>query len=197
MRIGLTGGIGSGKSTVAAMLVSHGACLVDTDAIARSLTGPGGAAMPALQAEFGSAVATADGALDRDAMRRLAFADAGARKRLEAVLHPLIGEQALREAEAASGRTVVFDVPLMSGASAWRHRADRVLVVDCSEAVQVARVARRTGWTEETARQAMAAQLSRPERRAMADAVIDNDHADLPLLQRQVDALWSLWNNRG
>ena len=197
MRIGLTGGIGSGKSTVAAMLVSHGACLVDTDAIARSLTGPGGTAMPALQAEFGSAVATADGALDRDAMRRLAFADAGARRRLEAVLHPLIGEQALREAEAASGRTVVFDVPLMSGASAWRHRADRVLVVDCSEAVQVARVARRTGWTEETARQAMAAQLSRPERRAMADAVIDNDHADLPLLQRQVDALWSLWNNRG
>ena len=197
MRIGLTGGIGSGKSTVAAMLVAHGACLVDTDAIARALTGPGGAAMPALKAEFGSAIATADGALDRDAMRRLAFSDAGARKRLEAVLHPMIGEQALREAEATLGRTVVFDVPLMTAASLWRRRADRVLVVDCSEAVQMARVARRPGWSEETARQAMSAQLSRPERRTLADAVIDNDHTDLALLQRQVDALWSLWNNRG
>jgi dephospho-CoA kinase len=196
MRIGLTGGIGSGKSTVAAMLVAKGACLIDTDAIARALSGPGGAAMPALEAEFGAAIARADGGLDRDAMRRLAFADSSARRRLEAVLHPMIGEQALREAAAAGDHTVVFDVPLMTGSSAWRQRADRVLVIDCSEATQVARVVRRPGWTEETARQAIAAQASRPARRAMADAVIDNDHADLARLQQQIDALWSLWNNR-
>ena len=196
MRIGLTGGIGSGKSTVAAMLVTRGACLVDTDAIARALTGPGGAAMPAIEAEFGAAVMRADGALDRDAMRRLAFADERARRRLEALLHPMIGEQALREANAAGDRPVVFDVPLMTASSAWRQRADRVLVVDCSEATQVARVVRRPGWTEDTARQAIAAQLSRPARRAIADAVIDNDGDDAARLQRQVEALWSLWNNR-
>lgn len=196
MHIGLTGGIGSGKSTVAAMLVQHGAALVDTDAIARRLTGPGGGAMPALVAAFGPSVATPDGALDRARMRQLAFTDAASRKRLEAVLHPMIGAEALREAAAADGEAVVFDVPLLAESSAWRQRVQRVLVVDCSEATQVERVSARPGWTAESARQAIAAQSPRAARRAIADAVIVNVGIDLAALKAEVDALWSLWNNR-
>jgi len=195
MHIGLTGGIGSGKSTVAAMLVQHGAALVDTDAIARRLTGPGGGAMPALVAAFGPAVATADGALDRARMRQLAFTDAASRERLESVLHPMIGAEALRDAAAAKGAPVVFDVPLLAESSAWRQRVQRVLVVDCSEATQVERVRARPGWTAESAQQAIAAQSPRAARRAIADAVIVNDGIDLAALKAEVDALWSLWNN--
>jgi len=195
MHIGLTGGIGSGKSTVAAMLVHHGAALVDTDAIARRLTGPGGGAMPALVAAFGPAVATPDGALDRPRMRELAFTDAASRKRLESVLHPMIGAEALRDAAAAKGATVVFDVPLLAESSAWRQRVQRVLVVDCSEATQVERVRARPGWTAESTQQAIAAQSPRAARRAIADAVIVNDDIDLAALKAEVDALWSLWNN--
>lgn len=195
MHIGLTGGIGSGKSTVAAMLVQHGAALVDTDAIARRLTGPGGGAMPALVAAFGPALATADGALDRARMRQLAFTDAASRKRLESVLHPMIGAEALRDAAAAKGAAVVFDVPLLAESSAWRQRVQRVLVVDCSEATQVERVRARPGWTAESAQQAIAAQSPRAARRAIADAVIVNDGIDLAALRAEVDALWSLWNN--
>jgi dephospho-CoA kinase len=196
LRIGLTGGIGSGKSTVASMLVRQGAVLVDTDAIARRLTLAGGAAMPALIAAFGAGIAAPDGALDRDAMRRLAFADSAARRRLEALLHPLISDEALREAEAASARAIVFDVPLLAASSAWRARVQRILVIDCSEATQVERVAARPGWSREAAAQAIAAQSSRAERRAIADAVIVNDGIDLAALEREVGAVWSLWNNR-
>lgn len=196
MRIGLTGGIGSGKSTVAAMLASHGATLVDTDAIARRLTAAGGGAMPALVAAFGPSVATDDGALDRNRMRELAFSDATARRRLEAVLHPMIGTEALREADASRAEIIVFDVPLLTESSAWRQRVQRVLVVDCSEQVQVERVGARPGWTAESARQAIAAQAPRAARRAIADAVIVNEGIDLASLQAEVDALWSLWNNR-
>jgi dephospho-CoA kinase len=196
VHIGLTGGIGSGKSTVAAMLVQHGAALVDTDAIAHRLTGPGGGAMPALVAAFGPAVATPDGALDRARMRLLAFTDAASRQRLEAVLHPMISAEAVREAAAADGATVVFDVPLLAESSAWRQRVQRVLVVDCSEATQVERVRARPGWTAESAQHAIAAQSPRAARRAIADAVIVNDGIDLAALKAEVDALWGLWNNR-
>jgi dephospho-CoA kinase len=196
LRVGLTGGIGSGKSTVAATLVGLGAALVDTDAISRRLTGAGGAAMPALIDAFGEDVAAPDGALDRDAMRRLAFADDSARRRLEAVLHPLIGAEALREARAATAHVIVFDVPLLAASSAWRARCDRILVIDCSEATQIERVAVRPGWTHEAAARAIAAQSSRPDRRAIADAVIVNDGIGLLDLQAEVQALWRLWNNR-
>ena len=196
MHIGLTGGIGSGKSTVATMLAGHGAALVDTDAIARRLTVAGGGAMPALVAAFGASVAAADGALDRDRMRQLAFRDASARRRLEAVLHPMIGVEALREAEAARADMIVFDVPLLTESSHWRQRVQRVLVVDCGEPVQVERVLTRPGWTAESARQAIAAQAPRAARRAIADGVIVNEGIDLAGLQAEVDALWSLWNNR-
>ncbi len=192
-RLGLTGGIGSGKSTVAALLVRHGALLVDTDAIARALTAPGGAAMPALQQAFGPACVGADGALDRAHMRQLAFGDATAKARLEGILHPLIGEQAQREAAQAAGRVVVFDVPLLAESRHWRERVQRVLVVDCSEATQIERVARRPGWTAEAAARVVAQQAPRERRRAIADAVLHNDGVSLAALEAAVAALWQHW----
>ena len=195
--IGLTGGIGSGKSTVARSLVACGARLVDTDAIAHELTMPGGAAMPALRAAFGADIQAADGALDRDRMRELVFADTQAKARLEAILHPLIGEEARRQAEQAAGRPVVFDVPLLGANSAWRVRVQRVLVVDCAQATQIERVARRPGWSEAMAQRVVAQQASRAERRTLADAVIFNDGLDLQALDSEVRTLWDLWMGSG
>lgn len=191
--IGLTGGIGSGKSTVAAMCVELGAYLVDTDAIARSLTAPGGAAMPAVAQAFGADFVATDGALDRARMRSLAFADAGAKARLEAILHPLIGAEAMRQAAVAAGRPVLFDVPLLTPQSAWRARVARVLVVDCAEATQAARVAARPGWNLTMAEAVIAQQIPRAQRRALADAVINNDCLALDALRAEVQALWRLW----
>ncbi len=192
MHIGLTGGIGSGKSTVAAMLVRHGATLVDTDAIARQLTQPGGAAMPAVAKAFGPSVIAADGGLDRAAMRALVFADATAKQRLEAILHPLIGAEAARQAQQAPG-VVVFDVPLLAESKHWRDRVERVLVVDCREATQLARVMQRPGWSPQAASAVIAQQASRAARRACADAVIYNDGLSLEQLALEVDALWRCW----
>ena len=191
--IGLTGGIGSGKSTAAQGLVALGAHLVDTDAIARALTLPGGAAISALAAEFGADALAADGALDREKMRRLVFADPGAKARLEAMLHPLIGAEASRRAAASGGRPVVFDVPLLTESSHWRARVDRVLVIDCDEATQAARVAQRPGWTEEVARRVIAQQAPRAARRASADAVICNEGLTIAQFQAELRALWALW----
>jgi dephospho-CoA kinase len=195
LKIGLTGGIGSGKSTVAAMLASLGAALIDTDAIARALTAAGGAALPALRREFGDAIFNADGSLDRAAMRSRAFADATVRQRLEAVLHPLIGAEAQRQADAANSAALVFDVPLLAESKHWRARVHRVLVVDCSIDTQIERVMARPGWTREAAANATAAQASREARRAIADAVIFNDGITLYELQAHTVALWRLWNN--
>lgn len=191
--IGLTGGIGSGKSTVAHLMQQHGAWLVDTDAIARALTAPGGAAMPALYSEFGSAACTPDGALNREYMRQRVFTQPDAKARLEAVLHPLIGIHARALAVEAGDRTVVFDVPLLTESSHWRQRVQRVLVVDCLEATQVERVAQRPGWTVEAARQVMGQQASRAQRRAIADAVVFNDGFTLEMLAVKVRALWLHW----
>jgi dephospho-CoA kinase len=191
--IGLTGGIGSGKSTVAALLVEFGAHLVDTDAISRSLTAPGGGAMPAVAQAFGPEFVASDGALDRAQMRERAFADAGAKAQLEALLHPLIGAEALRRASQAGGRPVVFDVPLLTPASAWRARAARILVVDCTEATQARRVAQRPGWNDALAQSVIAQQLPRAQRRALADAVIHNDGIGLDTLRAEVQSLWHLW----
>jgi len=192
-RIGLTGGIGSGKSTVAGFLVSEGATLVDTDAIARALTEPGGAAMPMVRATFGEAFVAPTGALDRQRMRELAFADPSIKERLEAILHPLIGTEAMAQATRTTGDVVVFDVPLMAESSHWRGRCDRIVVVDCSEQTQVDRVTRRAGWHEEQVRRVIAQQAPRSVRRAIADAVINNDEQPLSALQSAVHALWALW----
>ena len=197
LRIGLTGGIGSGKSTAAQVLAGCGACLIDTDAIARELTRPAGAAMAALASEFGAGALTPEGALDRDHMRRLAFADASAKARLEAVLHPLIGAEAQRQAAQALGRPLVFDVPLLAESRHWRARVDRVLVIDCPEAAQVARVAQRPGWTEDAARRVVAQQAGRAQRRAIADAVIFNHGLSLDAFAAEVSTVWALWTCAG
>lgn len=193
LQIGLTGGIGSGKSTVATVWVELGAELIDTDAISRALTLPGGAAIAALQAEFGEACIDRTGALDRATMRELVFSDPGAKARLEAILHPLIGQQAQAQAANSTRSVLVFDVPLLGERSHWRQRAARVLVVDCSTATQVERVSRRPGWTEASARQVVQQQASRERRRSLADAIIHNDGISLPSLTEQVQALWRLW----
>jgi dephospho-CoA kinase len=196
LAIGLTGGIGSGKSTVAAVLVDCGAVLVDTDAIAHSLTAPGGAAMPALADEFGADIIAADGSMNRDTMRARVFADASAKARLQAILHPMIGIEAQQRAAEARGRPVVFDVPLLAESSVWRQRVHRVLVVDCLEHTQVQRVMRRSGWAEDQVRRVIAQQASRAARCAIADAVIFNDVLSREVLADEVRLLWAWWMHR-
>jgi dephospho-CoA kinase len=194
LRIGLTGGIGSGKSTVAGLLAAHGAAIIDTDAIARRLTLPGGAAIAPIRGEFGDELIDAAGALDRDRMRALVFADTQARLRLEAILHPLIGIETERQAQQSAAAAVkVFDVPLLVESRRWRGIVDRVLVVDCSETTQVERVMQRAGWPEQTVRAVIAQQAARVSRLACADAVIRNDGITLPQLSAEVDALWARW----
>ena len=191
-RIGLTGGIGSGKSTVGRVLVACGAVLVDADAIARKLTAPGGAALTELASRFGAQVITADGAMDRDYMRQLAFSNPAVKEELEAVIHPLVGREALRQsgqAVAAGLACIVFDIPLLVESGRWRQQLDRVLVVDCREATQLTRVMARNGLARETVEKIMAAQAGRPQRLAAADICIYNDAltlAALELLVRQL-----------
>jgi len=195
--IGLTGGIGSGKSSVARVLVDCGAVLVDTDAIARALTLPGGAAIAAIGQAFGRDLIGADGALDRDRMRALVFADPGAKARLEGILHPMIGAEATQQAAAAGSRVVVFDVPLLAESGRWRQRVDRILVVDCEEDTQCRRVIQRSGWTEAAVRAVISQQATRRSRRAIADAVIFNDGIAPQALADEVRALWALWTKGG
>ena len=194
LRIGLTGGIGSGKSTVAALLVQHGALLIDTDAIARELTLPGGAAIEPIRTAFGVQFIEANGALDRSRMREHAFNDATAKRRLEAILHPLIGAETERRFDTSASPIAVFDVPLLveSGAG-WRRKVDAVLVVDCLESTQIERVVQRAGWTHDSAAAVVAQQVSRTARRACADAVIYNQDISLEELAAEVGALWQRW----
>lgn len=189
MHIGLTGGIGSGKSTVALLLAARGAVLVDADAISRQLTAAGGAAMPAIAAQFGAAFVAADGALDRDHMRGHAFAHPEARAQLEAIIHPLVQREATRQAAAAGEHTVVFDIPLLTASSHWRQRAQRILVVDCTPETQITRVMARNGLDRAAVTRIMAAQVSRPQRLALADAVVFNDGLTLAQLADTVNGM--------
>lgn len=199
MRVGLTGGIGSGKSTVGSMLAAQGAVLVDADQIARSMTGPHGAAMPAIRSIFGDAYVDATGALDRARMRALAFSQPGARAQLEAIVHPLVtlhSDEAAQHAAAAGAAVVVFDIPLLAESGRWPRRLDAIVVVDCLEATQVDRVVRRNGLTPEAVRGIIASQASRAARRAVADVVVMNDaDCTLEMLDariRQTAALFGL-----
>jgi len=186
--VGLTGGIGSGKSAAADRFGERGAAIVDTDLIARELTAPGGAAIPAIRAAFGADVITGDEGMDRDAMRTLAFSDPGVRRRLEAILHPLIRVASERRCQAAAAPYVVLVVPLLIESGDYPARCDRICVVDCPPETQLARVMARSGLDARQVRAIMEAQASRDARLARADDVIDNS-GDLTTLYAQVDRL--------
>ena len=191
-QLGLTGGIGSGKSTVAGMLAERGAAIIDADAISRATTAVGGAAMDAVRAQFGTDFVAADGGLDRARMRDLVFQDPTARQRLEAIVHPLVAAETERQAQVALAegkRWLVFDVPLLAESARWRDRVDKVLVVDCSPETQVHRVVARNGLGPDEVRRIIAAQTSREKRLAIADWVIVNEGLSLDELRHQVNAL--------
>lgn len=190
--VGLTGGIGSGKTTVANMFSARGASIIDTDSIAHVLTAPGGAAMPAIQAEFGAPFVTEEGSMDRARMRQYVFAEPTAKARLEAILHPLIRIETERAAAEAKGSYSIFVVPLLVESRGWKQRVSRVLVVDCSEETQIRRVISRSGIPEAQVRAIMAAQASRAERLAAADDVIVNDGDTLELVP-EVDRLHAMY----
>ena len=192
--LGLTGGIGSGKSTVAGLLAAHHqASVIDADAISRNTTSAGGSALPAIAAAFGAEMIGADGALDRAAMRERVYQDAEARHRLEAIIHPLVAQETDRQAQqalASGAPLLVFDVPLLVEAGArWRARVDQVMVVDCDAQTQLARVMQRNGLPREQVEAIIAAQASRCQRLSCADTVVFNGlGVDLTLLDTQLGA---------
>ena len=192
LRLGLTGGIGSGKSTVAQMFATRGAAVIDSDAIARSVTAANGSAMPAIAEAFGKEFVTPEGALDRDRMRALVFSDPSAKLRLEAIVHPLVGMATQAQAQAAiqAGHTLlVFDVPLLVESPRWRKLVDKVLVVDCLESTQIERVIARSGLARDAVQNIIQAQATRAQRLAAADITLFNEGLDLEQLQVTVDAL--------
>jgi dephospho-CoA kinase len=186
-RIGLTGGIGSGKSTVAAMFAEYGVTVIDSDAIAHSLTQPGGDAIEAIRSTFGAGYLSANGALDRARMRQLVFSDISAKQRLEAILHPLIHMQMLARAEASAEISpyLLLAIPLLFETLNYLPLVQRTLAVDCAEDTQIARAMQRSGLTEQEVRAIMAQQISRSERLRVADDIIQND-AGLDALRQQV-----------
>lgn len=199
LRIGLTGGIGSGKSTVAAMLAGYGCVVIDADAISRKLTGSGGAAMGPIAGRFGPLSLSPDGSLNRDWMRAQVFANAALRRDLEAIIHPLVRAEALTQTQESAEREstaqtiLVFDVPLLVESGQWRMQLDRVVVVDCSKGVQTARVlareSGRAGWSADTVEKIIDGQVGRAERLAAADICIFNDGISLSALQGLVRQL--------
>jgi len=195
-RIGLTCGIGSGKSTAAKVLAQLGAAVIDADAWARSVTAPGGSAIAPLRAAFGAAVLDAQGGLDRQRMRELAFTDAQVKKQLEAIVHPLVKQaidQQAQSALAAGARVLVFDIPLLVESGRWRSQVDGVLVIDCSTDTQIARVQARNGWPREQILAVIQAQATRAQRQAAADWLILNDGLGVDAFEAQVAQLGGQW----
>lgn len=183
--VGVTGGIGAGKSTVASLFARRGAGLVDTDAIARQMTAPGGAAIQAIREKFGETFIADDGSLDRTAMRNHVFNHPPARKQLETIMHGRIREAVYAALDAATQPYVLLVVPLLIEVGSYRPILARVLVVDCAEEVQVDRASRRPDMTEDAVRAIMAAQTDRKTRLRVADDVIDNN-GDLAHLEMEV-----------
>jgi dephospho-CoA kinase len=179
--VGLTGGIGSGKTMVAERFAQHGVTVIDSDQIAHQITASGGAAMPLIEAQFGAHFVTPAGALDRARMRALVFGDPAAKIKLEAITHPLIRAECERAAAGASGPYLIYVVPLLVESGNWKNRVDRVLVVDCAESTQIERVVQRNGFSREQVQAIMAQQATRSARLACADDIIHND--DVPLAQ--------------
>ncbi|HUH40804.1 MAG TPA: dephospho-CoA kinase [Castellaniella sp.] len=192
--IGLTGGIGSGKSYVADLLAQWGAAVIDTDLIAHALTAPGGLGIEPVRARFGARAIGADGAMDRDWMRAQVFADSSARRDLEAILHPLIEQVVRQQTEKASGHYLVYVVPLLAESGRWRDRVDRICVVDCDPGTQVRRVQARSGLTPQAIGRIMSAQASRADRLSIADDVVLNDGPTTPdELMRRTRFFHELW----
>lgn len=189
LRLGLTGGIGSGKSTVAALLQRKGAFIIDADAISRACTLGGGSAMPAISRLFGTDFVGADGGLHRQRMRDHVFAHPAARHTLEAIIHPLVGAEVKRLAASSNARCLVFDIPLLVESPHWRHQLDRVVVVDCSRATQMRRVSQRNAWDSTTIDAVISSQSPREQRLAAADLVLFNDIDSIEHLQQAVDVL--------
>ncbi|GAB4088649.1 dephospho-CoA kinase [Hydrogenophaga soli] len=187
--VGLTGGIGSGKSTVAQWLLQQGARLVDADLIARSITAPQGSALAPIAQAFGSEMLLPDGGLNRSALRERVFNDPSARQQLENITHPMVAQEMAHAIAQCPGGVVVLDIPLLVESPRWRKRLDTVVVVDCTEQTQAHRVRLRNGWPEETIQGVMQAQAPRSLRLAAADMVIHNDGQDLDALRQQVTQL--------
>jgi dephospho-CoA kinase len=192
VRIGLTGGIGSGKSTVAQMFADLGAGVIDADAISRATTAARGIAIPSIRAQFGASFIDSDGALDRDRMRQHVFGNPKARALLEGIIHPLVGQQIAVQAKRlvdAGKSCLVFDIPLLVESANWRKSLQRVLVIDCSVATQLRRVMARSGLAETEVQKIIAMQASRPRRLSAADMVLFNDEISLPELAARVRQL--------
>lgn len=193
LKLGLTGGIGSGKSTVAAMFAELGAHVIDADLISRATTSVDGLAIPAIVVEFGSQYIKKDQSLDREAMRTLAFRDGSARKRLEAIIHPLVGKEISNHADIALQKgypCIIFDIPLLAESTHWRKRVDQVLVVDCLIDIQISRVVARNGIKPSEVENIIASQAPRASRLKAADLVVCNGTASIEELQIQVNQIW-------
>lgn len=189
LRLGLTGGIGSGKSTVAQLLHERGATVIDADAISRACTQPGGSAMPAVAQSFGPAFIAHDGSLDRQRMRDHVFTNPDARRLLESIVHPLVAQEIQRQAKTATAHGLVFDVPLLVESPRWRPQLDLVLVVDCETATQIRRVTSRSGLERTAIEGIISSQSPRHKRLAVADLVIFNNGNEIQPLRRIVGQL--------
>ncbi len=196
LKIGLTGGIGSGKTHIANILADQGASVIDTDMVAHQLTAPHGLAMPAIIEKFGQHMVAADGSLDRARMRQHVFADPAHRHMLESILHPMITEEVSQKAEQAQGIYIVLVVPLLVETRRWLDRVDRVCVVDCDSITQIERVKHRSGLNQEEIESILLAQATRAERLAVADDIINNtSQTDHGMLTKQVLELHRQWCN--
>lgn len=189
LTVGLTGGIGSGKTTVAHMLAGCGATIIDADSISRSLTEAGGAALMPIKQLFGEEVIGADGALNRGAMREIVFAQPASRTKLEAIIHPLVQMRMSAAIQNAPTDVVVLDIPLLVESPRWRKQIDLIVVVDCNVETQVSRVMQRNGWAASTIEAIIQSQATRGDRLKAADVVIFNEKSNLSILKNQVNSL--------
>jgi dephospho-CoA kinase len=192
VRIGLTGGIGSGKSTVSAQLRQMGATIVDADVISRSVTGSNGSAIPALTAAFGSSILSSNNALDRARMRRLIYSNPASKIQLEAIVHPLVQTEMQHQstlAEANGPCCIIFDVPLLLETAYWRRMLHRILVIDCTEQTQISRVMQRDGLSAEQVQRVVLAQVSRLDRLQAADIALFNDGISPQILALRVQEI--------
>ena len=192
VRIGLTGGIGSGKSTVSAELGQMGATIADADAVSRSVTGSNGSAIPALTTAFGSSILSSNGALDREQMRRLIYSNPASKIQLEAIVHPLVRTEIQRQsilAETNGARCIVFDIPLLLETAYWRRMLHRILVIDCTEETQISRVVQRDGLSAEQVQHMVLAQVSRLDRLQAADMALFNDGISPQILALRVQEI--------